>query len=63
MSTNEELNKEVKEYTNTFVITFVVVAAIVAVIDEKDGTENVFRYESDGIMHGYHDIDLFVNLA
>ena len=24
MSTNEELNKELKEYTNTFVITFVV---------------------------------------
>lgn len=34
-------------------------APIVAVIEEKDNTENVFRYESDGIMHGYHDIDLF----
>lgn len=34
-------------------------APIVAVIEEKDGTENVFRYEPDGIMHGYHDIDLF----
>ena len=32
---------------------------IIAVIEEKDGTENVIRYESDGIMHGYHDIDLF----
>ena len=38
-------------------------APIVAVIEEKDNTENVFRYEPDGIMHGYHDIDLFVNLA
>ena len=34
-------------------------APIVAVIEEKDKTENVFRYESDGIMHGYHDLDLF----
>ena len=34
-------------------------APIVAVIKEKDNTENVLRYESDGIMHGYHDIDLF----
>ena len=34
-------------------------APIVAVIEEKDNTENVLRYESDGIMHGYHDIDLF----
>ena len=34
-------------------------APIVAVIEEKDGTENVFRYESDGIMRGYEDIDLF----
>ena len=34
-------------------------APIVAVIEEKDKTENVFRYEYDGIMHGYHDIDLF----
>ena len=34
-------------------------APIVAVIEEKDNTENVFRYEPDGIMHGYHDIDLF----
>ena len=32
---------------------------IVAVIEEKDNTENVLRYESDGIMHGYHDLDLF----
>ena len=34
-------------------------APIVAVIEEKDKTENVFRYESDGIMRGYEDIDLF----
>ena len=34
-------------------------APIVAVIGEKDNTENVLRYESDGIMHGNHDIDLF----
>lgn len=32
---------------------------IVAVIEKEDKTENVFCYESDGIMHGYHDIDLF----
>ena len=34
-------------------------APIVAVIEEADNTENAFRYEPDGIMHGYHDIDLF----
>ena len=33
-------------------------APIVAIIEEKDNTENVFRYEPDGIMHGYHDLDL-----
>ena len=32
---------------------------IVAVIEKEDKTENVFCYKSDGIMHRYHDIDVF----
>lgn len=32
---------------------------IVAAIENEDKTEGVFCYDSDGIMHGAHNIDLF----